>query len=513
MPPVKHIGESGLGDPGEPDLTASQPVLEDQVNDFILANSLIEPGDKVLVAVSAGLDSMVLFEVLRRLTLRLNFTLAAAYFDHGLRGSQTEQEAALVRARCESHGIPFVAGRAQPGLAGRNAGRGLQAAARMERYAFLWESATRLGCRRLATGHHRDDQAETVLMRLLKGSGPAGLAGIRPSSLSGRLIRPLLAVPRSRLERFARDNAIAWAEDPTNLTDKYYRNRLRHQLIPRIERTYDPLFSENLALLAEEAAGLRSQLDREIAPLLERGVLLRGRSRLTLDCGALSALPSLVRRHLIVSGVFQLTGGKLILSGRPLSTVERLINGPSSRQADLPGGLCAWKEFDKLEISAKPAGQKSSPRADQPLACPGNTCFELGGVSWTISGEEVAQPPLELRPQDTSPDQERFRELFDLDRLSLPLSIGSRRSGERIRPFGMGGGSKKLKKVFLEKRVPKSRRDEIPVIRDAGGRVLWVCGVVRSELAPLTPRSVKVLALSVHPCRVEGREVIGGNDH
>ena len=494
-------------------MTAPDRSLEDQVRDFILANSLIEPGDKVLVAASAGLDSMVLFELLHRLSPRLELSLAAAYFDHGLRGAQTEQEAALVRARCESLDVPFAAGRAGSGLTGRNAGQSLQAAARAARYAFLWDSAEKLGCRRLATGHHRDDQAETVLMRLLKGSGPAGLASIRPASLSGRLIRPLLGIRRSRLEQFARDNAIAWAEDPTNLTDKYYRNHLRHHLIPQIERTYDPLFSENLALLAEEAAGLRSQLDREIAPLIDRGVLRQGRAGLTLDCAAASVLPSLVRRHLIVKGVFQLTGGKLILSGRPLNTVERLVNGPSGRSVDLPSGLCAGKEFDKLVITGRPAGPKIAPSEEQSLACPGSTHFDLGGESWTITFEEIDNRRIEFRPQDTRTVQGGFRELFDLDQLSLPLSAGRWRSGERIRQFGLGGGSKKLKKVFLEKRIPKSRRDKIPVIRDSGGKVLWVCGVVRAELAPLTTRSVRVLALSACPGGNEDQEVTGGNDH
>ncbi|RLB12845.1 MAG: tRNA lysidine(34) synthetase TilS, partial [Deltaproteobacteria bacterium] len=367
-------------------------------------------------------------------------------------------------------------------------------AARQARYSFLWESAERMSCNRLATGHHRDDQAETVLMRLLCGSTLLGLGGIRPVDDSGRLIRPLLELSRKELEAFARCNHIPYAEDSSNLSEKYLRNRLRHKLIPEIERKYDPAFTRNLILLGEEAAFFRQCLEDRFRQLRDSLVEWAEGDSPRINCPAAAELPLVLRRYLLRRIVFDYTAGGVILSGRVLDAVDRLlVRGTSGRRLDLPGGLVACREFDFLSIGEK----KSAPTGAQPeqieIKGPGKTTIILGGLRWELS--------FEVRPYEAGTNNVFFQkegaegvweERFDRDKLKFPLYAGAWRAGERIQPFGLEG-TKKLKKLFLEKRIPCSMRMRIPVLRDSRGEVLWVCGVARSALGALSPESTSVL--------------------
>ena len=471
--------------------------LVERVRRYIVEKSLIEAGDKVLAAVSAGLDSMVLLELLHRLSAPLGFVLAAAHFDHGLRGEQGAQEGELVGQRCKALEVPFRSGSAGTSLLEAARRGSLQKAARVARYAFLRDCAVDMGCNRIATGHHSDDQAETVLMRLIKGSGLVGLAGIQPSSDSGRLIRPLLAASRAELEEFARENQITWAEDPTNVTEKYLRNRLRHKLIPGIEKKYDPDFSENLIRLGQEASLFRRFLDERTGELLQKGLAVVGEDAVMIDCAATAAQPLLLRRHLISRAVFELTRGKLILSGRALNAVERLVTSArSGKRVDLPQGLVAYREFDSVRIAGKGIKPAEGRIDGVELKDSGINSLRFGFCTWEIELRVEKRSPggsVDLPRQATGSDF--FQERFDNDLIRWPLSAGAWREGEKIRPFGPGG-SKKLKKVFAERRIPLRQRHETPVIRDAGNEVLWVCGVYRSNQAPLSRDTANVLVAS-----------------
>ncbi|HUU27497.1 MAG TPA: tRNA lysidine(34) synthetase TilS [archaeon] len=470
--------------------------LVGRVSRFIKEKALIRPGEKVLAAVSAGLDSMVLLDILFRLSVREGFSLTAAHFDHRLRGEQSRAEGELVRKRCESLEVPFVSGAAEVGVLAAIGRMNLQNAARLARYSFLWDCADRLACDRLATGHHRDDQAETVLMRLLSGSSLFGLAGIQPSSRSGCLIRPLLVLSRSELEHFAALNEIPYAEDPSNLSDKYLRNRLRHKVIPGIEQEYDPHFTDNLVSLAEEASILCAALEERVNLIMDQVVIKEHDGVLKLDCSQAAQTPALLRRYLIRRTVLELSSQRVILSGRPLNAVERLIlKGPSGGRLDLPGGLTVMREFNTLVIREKMTPGIAPEMKTTKLEAEDKKSLILEDSQWEIA--------LRVKRYDGgSPGQFSktggaggvFQEGFDSDLLKFPLSAGAWRAGENMRPFGLGG-TKKLKKLFGEKRIPASQRSKLPVFRDSEGEVLWVCGVARSEIAPLSAGTKKILII------------------
>lgn len=456
---------------------------------------MLAPGDRLLAAVSGGLDSMCLLDLLAGLRDNLEFELVAASFDHGLRGEQGKAEMTLVEGTCANLGIGFFGGGAKGLSELTGQGANLQEEARRQRYSFLWQAAGELNCNRLATGHHRDDQAETVLLRLTQGSGFIGLAGIRPVSREGRLIRPLLCVTRSELEEYARERAVRWLEDPTNAKDGCRRNRLRHHRIPRIEREGDPEFSANLAALAEEAAGLSSLLDEIVEPHFAAGMVEISGETVVADCTGLAKLPSTLRRHLLRRAVERITAGRVLLSGRPLAALEKLaVNGLSGQRLDFAGGVCARREFERLLIgTGQPSGTTDGAVCLE--LSQGINRFCLGGVCWEldlrfrkIGGSGIA----EYLPHKGADGAISLSQAFDADCVELPLTVSRWRPGDRIGRFG-AEGSKKLKKLFTERRIPRSERDSVPVVSDRNGTILWVCGVSRAGIAALTAETANVM--------------------
>ncbi|MCE5269863.1 tRNA lysidine(34) synthetase TilS [bacterium] len=476
--------------------------LLEHVRREILDHALIRPGDRVLCAVSGGLDSMTLLDCLAALAPELGFSLVVASLDHGLRGAQSRAECELVAARSRELGLECRTGKVDTGAHCARTGLTVQEAARELRYAFLRSACRELGANRLALAHHRDDQAETVLMRLLSGSGLPGLAGMHYSAEEGFLIRPLLGIPRHDLEQYARARGLVWAEDPSNASTKYFRNRLRLELIPSIERNADPLFRERLDALGEACTELDSILESLAESRRAAALLPCAPDEAAFSCAALAALPTLLRRHIIRGAVRRSAGPDTILSGRPLAALERLVLcGPSGRRLDLPYGLGAQREFDRLRVAPAERLVVSAGlgmEGETALCLNRRTVVSLPGVNWELELQPAAWD--ESQAGALLRDSRALEAVFDLDALELPLSAGAWREGERITPFGATGG-RKLKKAFLEARVPAGRRGSVPVVRDAAGRVIWAPGVARSALAPVnssTRRALEIRARELH---------------
>jgi tRNA(Ile)-lysidine synthase len=445
--------------------------LEERFRRHLEALGLAAPGTRLLVAVSGGIDSVALLHLLRFHAAELGVEVRAAHFDHAMREG-SDADARWVEGLCRAWGVPLVRERAGRPLRG-------EAAARQARYAFLRRAADGVDARWIATAHHADDQAETVLFRVLRGTGISGLAGISPSTASG-IVRPLLPFWREEIRRYARRLGLRWREDPTNRSADPARNRIRLQLLPLVERTVAPGARRSLVRLAElareEEGALRTLLEgaegaavrREGGGFVLARELLRG-----YDTAVASGIVRSVLRHFGV--VLDRTGTRLAL--------QFISDAPSGRELPLPGGLRLATEFDTVRVER--AGDDAVP--DEPLPIPDQPSGEgrarVGGR--TLRAAWSTAPPGGARGEGVALPREALR---------FPLLLRGWRPGDRIRT---AGGTKRLKKLFGERRIPRSLRGRTPVLVDADGTVLWVAGVeVASGLTPHPGQTVLYLSTS-----------------
>lgn len=408
-------------------------------------------GDRWVVAVSGGLDSVALLHLLR-FTARAPADLVVAHFDHAMRPSSHE-DACWVVGLCDTWGVPVRVERASVAPAS-------EAEAREARYAFLEEIRREVGARLLLTAHHADDQAETVLFRALRGTGPPGLAGIPPRREA--IFRPLLSFWREELESYALGARLSWREDPSNLSPRHARNALRHRVLPEIERLVAPGARRALVRLGdlarEDESGWESLLPALLLPL----GLQESEGWLSVDRHGLVALHPAVRARVLRSLAARV-GPPLDEAGTRLA-VEFVASADSGLSLGLGGGVTLRRELDRVTL-----GVPIDAPADRPLhipdAGPGSGSALLGGRSVPVSwGGPHAAAGLQSAT-------------FDPDALRFPLCVRAREPGDRIR---LVGGTKKVKKLLLERRIPSAERDGVPLIVDAAGDVLWIPGLARA---------------------------------
>jgi tRNA(Ile)-lysidine synthase len=438
-------------------LASSSGPLLDALRDGLRDESALGSGSKVIVALSGGLDSCVLLHLLR-FGSRPGPSLAAAHYDHAMR-DESAADALWVRGLCRAWGVPCTIERAA--AAPRS-----EAAARRARYAFLERVRAGEGADRVLTAHHADDQAETVLFRVLRGTGVEGLAGI-PARGEGSILRPLLACWRDELEAYARRVGLTWRDDVTNDELGYARNVIRHRILPEAEASVAPGARRALVRLARLAAaeeeawnGLLESLLGSVEVTGEGGTEDRGEIVVSRD--ALLALHVAVRARILRSLVARL--GRTLDEGGTTLAVQFSSSGRSGGGVSLGGGVELRRRLDRL-VLLRPTAAEPDRTLTIPDAGPGRGTVRLAGrpieVSWAGRGGEqgVAVETLEL----------------SADR--LPVVVRAPAPGDRIR---LPGGTKKLKKLFLEARIPADRRAEVPVVVDAEGTVVWVPGVARA---------------------------------
>ncbi|QJC50224.1 tRNA lysidine(34) synthetase TilS [Paenibacillus albicereus] len=462
---------------------------------------LWEPGDTVLVAVSGGPDSMALLHAVHMLSPQLGVRVAAAHADHGFRPEASAREAGTVRRYCAGLGIPCETAELDVPAHLAEHGGNKQAEARRLRYRFLLEAAGRAGASRIALAHHADDQAETVLMRLLRGSSPAGLAGIPLRRMEGNteLIRPLLRIHKPDLLAYCERHAVPYEEDGSNSSTDYTRNAIRLEALPYLE-AFNGRLAESLCRTAESAAAESDYLDARTREVFASGVLSE-EGRLTMSGAAFAALHVALQRRLI----------KLILDYLALETasagfdeVERIRLGalsgtPSSWRVDLSRGLRFRREYGRL-VWTRREDEEPQPYAIEVPEPEGVWTVAEAGVEIRFSAHRHTRDGTALFAASDADARTAF---FDWDKLELPLLLRPRRDGDRMRPLGLNG-TKKVQDMFVDGKLPPSQRPSFPLLCDGGGRILWIPGLRRSSHA-LADEGTRLLL------RAEARQA-GGPD-
>jgi tRNA(Ile)-lysidine synthase len=408
---------------------------------------MLPAGGLVLCAVSGGADSMSLLHLLRTLSGQAGFSLHAAHFNHHLRREESDRDEAFVRERCASWGVPLTCGGGDVRAQAAQAGRGIEETARALRYAFLEETADALGAARIATAHTADDNAETLLLHLVRGSGLAGLTGIPPRR--GRIVRPLLTTTRAEIEAYCAQQGIPYVVDSTNADTAYTRNFLRLRVLPLL-RQVNPRAVEHISAAAGLLRGDQDYLNSQA-----RQVAAQARERdggLVIRAEALAAQPDPVASRAAFQLLERAGGGKNRAAAHSAAVLALCRSGRPSGQADLPG-LTARREYGLLVLT--PAGQGAAPPAPVPVQV--GERVRWGG--WRVTCRPAVCPP-------STPVQAGH---FYLSRARLAgaLTLRPRRSGDAIRLPGRG--TKTLKKLYIEEKVPARHREALPVLADDAG--------------------------------------------
>lgn len=438
-----------------------------KVKKWIDEHHLLTQGDKVLVACSGGPDSLALLYLLNQLRPEYRLYLAVAHVDHMFRGRESAEDAAFVNAFCRELGIECYQTAINVPEYSRKTGRSHEDAARFLRYAYLRATAEHAGISKIATGHHRDDQAETVLLNLLRGAGSSGLAGMQPKE--NGLIRPLLSISRQEIEAYCREHDLKPRFDSTNAKTDYTRNRIRLELLPSLE-----LYNANIkAALCRTASlvGAEQDLIHRLA-LKIMPDLVKATNGKTLLNANLFAKEHLALQREILRSVLEKKRGHL--KGITFYHVEQLLEMLLHKQVGssiiLPGGLVARKGYGTLELSGESPGTEPSNSIPYPgieLAVPGRTDIPELGLSVVASVSEA------------SPKEHPLSAVFDLDALKLPIYVRTRREGDRFCPSGMYG-HQKLKDFFINAKVLREERNKIPIFTDTL-EIIWVGGYRRAS--------------------------------
>jgi tRNA(Ile)-lysidine synthase len=478
-------------------------MLADTVRDFIEEHALLPERTRVVAGLSGGLDSVVLVHLLRR----LDYAVTAAHVNYGLREAADGDEA-FVRRYCKSFDPPMalhVARRDAQQRADRR-GESLQEAARRQRYAFFEKMARQAGVGGVAVGHHRDDQAETLLLNLMRGSGPEGLAGMRTKRLLGRergedaavdeaavhLVRPFLSVARQRIEEYAEAHGLSWRRDRANRDARYKRAALRRDVLPALEAHF-PGAAERLA----RTAGLVGRyVDQALRPELRRRFdaarrtsesdegSTRGSAFSALDVETLRSAAPIWRGRLLLEALRRWCPGAPRTQG-VARELEKLLAAQPGRRTDL-GAWRVWRERGVLRFTqAGSAGEKPQPLAsDRPARWPGGR----------LRVELLPTVPERL---DTGPHVAQL----DADRLSFPLVVRPWQPGDRLQPLGMAG-RKKVSDLLTDARVPPSERRGVRVVC-SDGAVVWVVGHRLAEPAKVRAGTRRVARFTFEPSAAE----------
>ncbi len=452
--------------------------LLNRISKYISDKGLLHPGDTVIAAVSGGADSVALLHILKNLEeLRLN--LVIAHLDHMLRGHDSRGDANFVRDTASRYGLPFELRSMDIRRFALQRKLSIEEAGREARYAWFNEVAAKYAARAVALGHHADDQAETVLMRLLRGAGATGLAGIYPGSGS-RYVRPLLCCTRSEIEAYLRERNLPFRTDSSNTDTRFLRNRIRHELLPTLE-TYNSSIRERLVATAEILSDDEELLElvtgqsfKNVADVREKLV----RFKITDLVNELRGL----RLRLYRRAIRAAKGNLHHITLKHLRKIDDLaLSGKANSHFVLPGQLQISKCYNTLTISTCGADDGRRPFE---LVVEGPGLYQLpGGRQLSLTSSSAPGTFKELPA---------CKAYIDSGSAPFPWIVRTFRDGDRFTPLGMNG-RKKLKDYFIDMKIPVHKRRSIPLIF-AGDNLLWIAGFRLAEEARLTVSSESVIA-------------------
>ena len=466
-----------------------------RVLDYILANKLVSRGEKLLVAVSGGPDSVCLLYVLLELREQLGVSLHVAHLDHRLRGADSTADAAYVARLARRLGLTATIESKDVNAYRKENRMSLEEAAREVRYSFLARVAQSVGAARVAVGHTADDHIETVLMHLLRGSGPRGLRGLLPVSrwrsegFDLTVIRPLLEMTREETAAYCRARRLKPRIDSSNLSAEPFRNRVRRFLMPEL-RKYNPRVDEALrrtaAIAADDIAFIQQEVDR-----LWPGIVVERDGAVIIDKTALVALPPALKRYLLRRAVETVLGSLKDIEAGHIEDLLGALEKPAGRVIGLPFGLTFTIEHTRYVLA------KDSASLCPFLLLEGETALTIPGLTrlpgWTVESAVLSPSQVDV----VAMNKGSLSAYLDFARAGSRLFVRAPNPDDRFQPLGMTG-VKKLNRFMIDDRVPRSWRRRVPVVASPE-QIIWVVGYRIDERVKVTGAASKVLRLEFRP--------------
>ena len=463
------------------------------VDRTLRTDRMVQNGDAVLVAVSGGADSVALVHILLELAPKYSLRMGIAHLNHCLREKESDRDEAFVASLAKQLELPFYIGREDVLRYQKRHRLSLEDAARQVRYRFYDSIAAEYGYGKIALGHHGDDNAELVLMNLLRGSGPLGLSGIAPVR-DNKIVRPLINLRRSEIMDYVAVKKLDYVTDSSNWDLKFHRNKIRARLIPQLKSGYNPKLIDSLNRLTAIVGAEEAWIEDLIHPIYEKAIVFKEKNKLGLSIAELNQQPVAVRRRLIRKAILWVQGNLRRMTFAHVESACQLAQiGPTYGLLDLPDRIGIRRDNNVLTIFKEDLSRRCPDRAsflsqthpyEYQLSAPGKIFIEEAEVQISFSEIPIAQLP----DLDRSGHQIAF---FDMDQIRFPLVIRNVRPGDRFSPLGLSG-NQKLKKFFIDHKISRPERAKCPIVLSQH-RIIWVVGHRLDNFAKLGPQTRRIL--------------------
>jgi len=456
----------------------------DRILQYMKKYNMVEPGDKIIIGVSGGADSLALLNIFHEIKALFSLQLVAAHVHHGLRGKDADADAEFVEQICRDWQIPFYLKRADVRKLAADWGISEEEAGRRVRYEFFDQLLRDLNGQKIALGHHRDDQAETILFNLIRGTGIKGLQGMKPVR-EGKIIRPLLQISKEEIEQYCYEKGLKFRVDATNEENVYVRNRIRNVVIPYIKKHFNPNFSDSLVRMGDILAEEDQFLSCYTEELFNKWATISA-GEISIPLEFLNDCCKAIRRRVIRLAVERMAGSMKDIS---YTHIEQILNialdSSVGSMLDLPGNLRVKKDYEMLCFSSSKNSDSFS-AFQYPIPVPGRVHIEDLNVE--ITCRRVDRPDVLNRGP--------WCIYIDSDKIKGSLWVRNRRDGDRFQPLGMKG-TKKLKDYFIDRKIPRDQRDAIPLVVDESN-IVWVAGYQLNDNYKVTPNTTNVLELKIY---------------
>lgn len=462
-----------------------------RVKELIEEYRLLVSGDRVLISHSGGMDSTVLLAILYILREEYQLDLKVFHLNHLFRQESARKDAEFVEEMASSLGIPCTIRVFDVPRYCQERGVGAQEGARTIRYELLNRVAEEVGANRIALGHHAGDQAETVLLNLLRGSGVEGLKGMEP--LQGIYIRPLLHVTRQEIAAYCKKEGLPYREDPSNKKEIYLRNRLRLDLIPFIEENYATRFQEALVRMSTIVRDENTFIHDEARMAFQESLVEVEGDRLTLDTLYLQDLPKALLRRVLRQAYQVLAGSKAGLTFEQIEGIQALLE-KGRWKLPLPGDMWVVKTYTTL-IFTQRMGKMEEEIVSYHYRLPIPGEVEIPNQAMVVKAQEV-EKALVSRIKEAGPAtlSSLHRIYIDYHQVKTPLRVRNRKDGDVFYPLGMGG-KKKIKDFLMDEKIDYQERDGIPIVTDDKGTIIWVVGLRMADNVKITGSTRRILQL------------------